>query len=286
MSAKPYDDTFKDLVERDPAAWAAWALGRPVTGATVIDSDLSTVTGLADKVIRQPRTGGDLLIAIEAESGHAGQTPNDALLYSVLFTHRHALPVRSILLLLRPEANATAATGVLERREEVAATEPYLRFTYFVYRVWLEPLAPLLAGPLALLPLAVLTNEARADIDGTAQRAAARILAETPADKQGKMISSMAQLLGMRYDDDIVDRVLRSLPMTEDNSYARVMMRRGAVRNAREMLIEFGRPKLGEPQPTTISAIESLDDPDRLRALAGRIHSVESWDALLAEETP
>ncbi|MBY0230945.1 MAG: hypothetical protein K2W96_16790, partial [Gemmataceae bacterium] len=199
MSATPFDDTFKHLVELDPAAWAAWAMGRPVAEASVMDSDLATVAARADKVIRLPREGlPDLLIDIEAESSHAAEAPPKQHAYSTLLTRKHGLPVRSVLLLLRPEANATAATGEWEVRENPDDPDevPYLVFRYRVVRLWEEPLAPLLEGAAALVPLAPLTDAARTDLQGTVKRAVERLRAETPPDESSRMMSAMAVMLG------------------------------------------------------------------------------------------
>ncbi len=49
--AKPYDSVFKELLERNPAGWIQLAFG-PVDGIpTVVDADISTVSGAADKVV-------------------------------------------------------------------------------------------------------------------------------------------------------------------------------------------------------------------------------------------
>ncbi|MBY0230162.1 MAG: hypothetical protein K2W96_12845 [Gemmataceae bacterium] len=295
MSRKPYDDTFKDLVERDPEAWAAWATGAPAPGARVVDSDLSSVTGLADKVIRQPRPQGDLLINIEAESGHAGETPKDALLYSVLLSHRFGLPVKTVILLLRPEANATAATGRLEKRdtpppvpegeEPPPPPPPYLTFDYDVVRLWVLPMAPLLEGPLALSLLALVTNEAQPVIESVGDRVGRRIVAETPEADRGKMVSAMGLLLGLRHGLPLIERIIQRVTTMEDNGFVNGLLERGEVRGTRNTLLDLGRMKLGEPPASTLSTIEAVNDPDRLRILTRRILAVDSWDALLSEPT-
>ena len=51
--SKPYDAAAKELLETDPAAWAALlGAARPPELVSIIDSDLSTITAAADKVIR------------------------------------------------------------------------------------------------------------------------------------------------------------------------------------------------------------------------------------------
>ncbi|MGV3720686.1 MAG: hypothetical protein ACO1SX_07225 [Actinomycetota bacterium] len=51
--SKPFDSVFKDLLERDPGGWVRLALG-PVEGeSALVDADISTVSGAADKVVLQ-----------------------------------------------------------------------------------------------------------------------------------------------------------------------------------------------------------------------------------------
>jgi hypothetical protein len=78
------------------------------------------------------------------------------------------LPVHSVLVVLRPKANATDQTGALELTG--ADRTPFLTFRYTVVRVWQETVAGLLAAGPGLAPLAIRTNEAAADLDGVFER--------------------------------------------------------------------------------------------------------------------
>jgi hypothetical protein len=116
--AKTFDATLKFLENRFGADWAA-ALSRyaglpPGVRAEPLDSDLSVTSAQADKLFRLsgPATG---LLHLELESTWAGEIPDRLLLYSVLSEHRHGGPVHSVVILLRPEANADAVTGELVR---------------------------------------------------------------------------------------------------------------------------------------------------------------------------
>ncbi|OWK35712.1 hypothetical protein [Fimbriiglobus ruber] len=58
MTPKPFDPTLKALVETSPESWPAF-VGGPPGPTDVIDADIATVSGAADKVIRvraDPRT--------------------------------------------------------------------------------------------------------------------------------------------------------------------------------------------------------------------------------------
>ena len=197
MAGMPFDATMKDLIAFDPVAWSALGSDRPALRVTVQDGDVSSVSAAADKVLRVEDEAGTWLHDLEPESGHAGEAPDQLFLYSTLLAHRHKLPVCSTLLLLRPEANATAATGEL-RRFHPGETEPYLIFRYRVVRVWEEPLERFLTGGLGTLPLAVLTNEAKRDIVGVVGRINERLKSSTDAAMAGRMQACTLLLMGLR----------------------------------------------------------------------------------------
>src|SRR3954447_2552212 len=111
MAGKPFDATLKDLIEADPTSWARRFLPGGVRSAALVDADVSSLTAAADKVIRAETDGGPVILNIEAEGRHAADAPDRLLLYGVVLRHRHELPVHSVLLLLRREANATTLTG-------------------------------------------------------------------------------------------------------------------------------------------------------------------------------
>lgn len=65
--AKPYDVTPKTLAESFPDGWPR-LLGWPSSQVTVIDADVSTVSGAADKIFRIGANKPWLLL-LEFESG-------------------------------------------------------------------------------------------------------------------------------------------------------------------------------------------------------------------------
>jgi hypothetical protein len=151
VTGKPYDPTLKALVETEPESWPA-LLGRPVGPTAVIDADIATVSGAADKVLRVGATPLYLL-HLEFVTGHdTAGLARKLHVRNGLLEDRHDLRVRSAALLLRPEADSPQLSGVYERG--FPGEGPYLSFRYQVLRVWQLPPEPLLTGGLALLPLA------------------------------------------------------------------------------------------------------------------------------------
>ena len=111
---KPYDATTKFLVEGFPADWLAFAGLGPVGRVDVIDANLSTITAEADKVLRVD--GPEPWLAhVELQTSHEADLPRRLLRYNTLLDDRHDLPTRSLVVLLRPEADGADLTGVYRR---------------------------------------------------------------------------------------------------------------------------------------------------------------------------
>src|SRR6516162_10075194 len=132
----PIDDTLKHLTELSPQDWVVRG-GWEAAPATVIDADIATLTGAADKVIRvqgQP----DWLLAVDFQVGHdTAAKLADLLLYNSALFKRHGLLVRSLLVLLHPRADSPQATGLYERGFPGELFDAALR--YRVVRVWQCP---------------------------------------------------------------------------------------------------------------------------------------------------
>jgi hypothetical protein len=132
--ARPYDTTGKDLIEHDPASWlriAGLASNAPVR---VIDADLATVAAEADKliVVEAP----DPWIAhLELVSWAHADFGRRAARYNLMADVRHGLPVRTVAILLRPEAGGAHTTGLAQRRYgQVYPRMGTLLLCYFQFR--------------------------------------------------------------------------------------------------------------------------------------------------------
>src|SRR5262245_57976819 len=156
--SKPFDATLKRLLEESPSDWPVLA-GLPRAPVEVIDADISTVTGAADKVLHV-RGASDWIMYIEFQSGPDQSLPRLTHVYNALLEDRHELLVRSVIVLLAPLANLANLTGKYEK--QFAGEPPYLRFRYRVIRVWQLPVATLLSGGLGTLPLAPISAVTRA----------------------------------------------------------------------------------------------------------------------------
>jgi hypothetical protein len=115
--SKPFDATTRNLIELNPAEWAAY-LGNTVADpgrVRLIDSNLSTITAEVDRVIRLE----DLIPWLWNIEFQAGRDLGLAIrlhFYSTLLHHHHKLPVRTSLILLREAAFGPELTGYHEQR--------------------------------------------------------------------------------------------------------------------------------------------------------------------------
>src|SRR5437867_156375 len=109
---KQFDATLKDLTESYPNDWLA-QLELPATGVVdVDDADVSTVTPLADKVLRV--TGpSPWLLHLELQASRDPELSRRLLRYNVLLYGRHGLPEHTAVVLLRPGADDPGLTGTV-----------------------------------------------------------------------------------------------------------------------------------------------------------------------------
>jgi hypothetical protein len=208
--------------------------------------------------------------------------PADLLRYNILLGHQHGLPVHSVLLLLRPKANATDMTGT--HRVAGADGTPYLEFRYAVVRVWQEPVDAFLAGGVGLAPLALLTNEADADLPAAFERFNDTLRAAgTPDNVTKGLIGSTFVLCGLRYDQPRVDDLYRrvSMLMEESTTYQWILSK-GRRQEAQNILLRMAQRRFGAPSPVAEAAVRAIEDRERLERMIDRVADAPGWDDLLA----
>jgi len=288
--AKPFDATLNSLIDSRPADWVAFLcarLGIPAGPAEVLDTDLS-VTVQADKVFRLIGPP-EVRIHLELEANPRLGIPADLLRYNVLLGHGHTHPVHSVLLLLRPKANATDMTGTYTRTG--ANGESYLEFRYTVVRLWLEPFAQLLEGSPGTAPLAMLTDEAAANYPAAMARFAERLHRPDVDGKLAKeLLGSTFVLCGLRLAPEQTAELYRSISMTLEDSttYQWILTKgvaqgvvQGAQQEVHRVLLMLGRKRFGAIPESTEAALAAITDVLRLERMAERIFDATSWDDLL-----
>src|SRR2546423_6118170 len=115
MEFNRFDVSTKELVWDDPAAWLDGFGISPRGPVEVIDSDVTTLSAAADKVIKvsEPEP---YLVNIEFQSSHEATLARTLWFRQTALDYRHNLPVLTLLILLRKEANSPSLTGSYERR--------------------------------------------------------------------------------------------------------------------------------------------------------------------------
>jgi hypothetical protein len=277
----PIDDALKHLTELSPQDWVVRG-GWPAAAAALIDADIGTISGAADKAIRVA-SAPDGLLAIDFQCGHdsVAKLP-DLLLYNSALFKRHGLPVRTLLVLLHRGADSRKLTGLYERGFPGEPFDAALR--YRILRVWEVPAAAWLSGGLGLVPLAPLGSVQKADLPAVVGRMKQRFDCEAPS--QAKELWSAAYILmGLLYEQALIQTLLRGVVnMKESVTYQAILEEgeaKGKAEEARKMLLLQGREQFGEPSANIVALLDAVTDLGRLEALAIRLLHVKTWEELL-----
>ena len=213
--ARPFDATTKHLVESDPGAWLRF-VGLP-TGApvTAVDADVSTIIAAADKVLRV-EDSTPWLAQVELQASYDPSLPVRLLHYNVSLHRRHGLPVASVIVLLRPEADGPRMTGAIDL---AWSGEPYLSFAYRVVRTWEQPVEAVLAGGLGTLPLAPIADAPPDALPRIIRHMGERLAAEAAPGDAATLWAATYILAALRYPPEVA-QMIRSLGQAMRESWA------------------------------------------------------------------
>jgi len=283
MAQKQFDPTLKTLVEVGPGDWTVFA-GQPAAPTRVIDADIATVSGAADKVLRV-EAAPPYLLHLEFVSGHdAADLPATLNKRNVLLDDGHGLLVRTVVVLLRPSADSPALTG--SRRRGFPNESPYNLFNYQVIRVWQVPPDRLLAGGLGTLPLAPISAVTEAELPGIIEQMERRLRKREARSLADQLWAATYLLLGLRHSPATAQALLRGVRSMKESSTYQAIVEEGRIEEARKLLLRLGSKQLGRPTARTRTALAQITDLERLEALIERLGSAPSWHALLAEPPP
>jgi hypothetical protein len=189
--------------------------------------------------------------------------------------------VASVLVLLK--ADVKALTGALSIAPPVGA--PWA-FRYEVVRVWQRAPDEFLRGPLGLLPLAPLAGVRAGDLPTVVSGMKARV--DTVPDRAlaAKIWAATYVLMGLRFDDALIDNVLEGVMQMEESTTYQAIIRRGRNQGiplgVRDAVLRQGRKKFGPPTAAHETALAAITDLARLESLSERLLDVNTWDELLA----
>jgi predicted transposase YdaD len=285
-AGKPYDATAKELLQTDPAGWAAFlGIARPPDRVKLIESELSTVTAAADKVIRI-EDDPPWLLDVEFQSWRDPSAPRQLLKYNALLHEKYKLPAASVLVVLAEVAYTPAYSG---RYPVAAPFGPAWEFGYTVVRVWeLDP-GRLLSGPLALAPLAPVSNLPVTEAADVVLEVSRRASRETDPVTATRLQTAVGLLLQLRYGPVTAQEIIRKYPEIREYAAFKTFLEEGRaegraegkVEGLRGSVLRLGRKKFGPPTPEQEAAVNAITDLARLEALSEKLLDVSTWDELL-----
>ncbi len=285
----PVDNVLKYLTELSPQDWVARG-GWPAAAATVIDADIATISGAADKVIRV-EGAPDWLLSVDFQSGHDSPAKlPDLLLYNSALFKRHGLPVRTLLVVMHPRADSPQLTGLYERGFPGEPAD--VVFRYHVLRVWQVPPERWLAGGLGLVPLAPLADAPPEELPAVIEKMKRRLARETRRDRATAW-SAAAILMGAFYEKTLIKQLLEGVANMEESVIYQEILQKGIAKGLREgrsegraeearsILLIQGRRRFGEPSAEAVAAVNALTDVQKLEELSVRLLEATSWEELL-----
>ncbi len=288
MEFNRLDVSAKELVWDGPAAWVdRFGIGLPGP-VSVIDSEITTLTASADKVLKVDAET-PYLLNLEPHSYHDKDLARTLWYRHVALDYKHDLPVLTVLILLRKEANSPGLTGSYERQ----LPDGWLtsRYNYRVVRLWQEDPELYLTGGVNLMPLAPLTNVKEEDLPGLIHRMDRRINAE-PKPRADMLWIATLLLMGFRYEGGLATQLVGGVwkNMRDSTTYQAIVRegllegrREGRQEEARRLLLRHGTRRFGAPDAAVIAAVEAIDNVDRLESLTDRIFDATAgdWNDLL-----
>jgi hypothetical protein len=168
------------------------------------------------------------LVRLEMQASRDATLPRRLVRYNTLLDLGHDLRVRSIALLLRPEADDDNLTGTLELR--LPGGVLVHRFHYDVFRVWERPVGTLMVGDVGTLPLAPLADVPPEEVPEIVREVDARLVRKTPPDVAATIMETTLILAGMRLGEEWVEALqkgLHTMNITTGSSYYRLAHREG-----------------------------------------------------------
>jgi predicted transposase YdaD len=285
-----FDATLKDLAALDPRQFLAGVDAAPTLPVCVLTVDLSTVTASTDIVFGL----GDPLqevVQVDVQSGPDASKHRDLLAYHALLHRHYRVPVHSILLFLRRQAQLSTQEGNIAYAPRPGRGK--MDFGYEVVAMWERPVEAWLAGGLPLLPLTPLCRmpDGMTVEDGArwaVLRMVERLEREAAPEVTRRLKTAALILSGLRFRKPQVAALFAGVAgMRESEGYQLILDEgrdEGLILGVQRTILHQGRTKFGEPDDATRTALARVTDIDRLDRLSERLLHASTWDELL--QTP
>ncbi|MFN8526949.1 MAG: hypothetical protein U0821_27910 [Chloroflexota bacterium] len=299
---RPFDTTLRELVRADAAAWVRLLGWEDVTAAEVLDSNVSSVRAEVDAAIAvRTATSDRWVLHIEFQTSRDPGLSERLLHYNRLLRRAHEQPVVSTVVLLRPGAAARGLNG--RYRELWPDGRLALTFRYQMLRAWTVPTETWLHGPLALSPLAPLSElfggsrqpaERQARARDVVERLHTRFRREADRETQRLLMAETYFVLGLRYTPNVAGRLLGGVGTMRDSLTYQAVLEEGRVegrlegraeartQEARQFVLRLGTHRFGSPSPSIQAKLDTLTDTELLERIGVAILSAPSWDAAVS----
>lgn len=282
----PFDATLKDILGQS-AVDLTPILHLPADlPARTLNIDLSTISAATDVAFGF----GDPLqqiVDVNFQSGPDSRVDARLLLYNAAYHHHYPVPVRSILVLLRPAADLASLTGRLAYQVGRSRVE----FEYEVVRLWQQPVDQFLSGGLALMPLAPLCQlPADVPLEQGLRRVVhqidQRLSAEVPYARAVQLMTAAFILTGARAGRPNLSEIFRGVKIMIESSAFELFEEKGRqegrLEESHRLLLRLGWNRFRAPEVEIREALHAIRDLDRLERMADAVLTAQSWEELLA----
>ena len=290
--SKLFDALTRSLLEKYPADWLnqlGLIHGEPVR---VINSDLSSVTAEADKVIRveglQP-----WLVHIELQAGYDRTLPRRLLRYNALLNVKHDLPVHTVAILLHPGADGPELTGVLRQRSPDGRCR--LEFCYHLDRAWQWDTEAILAGGMGSLPLAPLSARELDQIPIIVERLKERVDPAAVTAEISELWTSAAVMARVGFPWELIKHCFGGITAMRESSTIQAFIEEGRRKGlqegleegrageARRIILFLGPMRFGAADDDVKTRLDEIQNLERLEDMIKRILIASNWDELFAQ---
>jgi hypothetical protein len=284
--AMTFDATLKDMGRDSPQGFLA-AFDRPPTGPVkLLNVDLSTVTTAADLILGLGEPLEEIL-HIDFQSSAAAWKHADLMVYHALLFRHYQVPVHTVIILLRPEAAHANVNGAI--RYAPRPERGNMDFSYEVVRLWERPAEELLAADLGVLPLAMLGRlpqdlSLEDGLTAIAQRLVERLEKEAPPDRVKKLLTDALLLTGLRVRRDAAAKIFRGVRAMQESDTYLMILDEGQEKRAKKDILLIGEDRIGPPEESIKTQLESITDLDRLDRMVRRALKASTWQEIL--DTP
>jgi len=285
----PFDATLKEILGHDPADLKPAFAFPDLEPARPLNVDLSTISAATDVAFGfgLPLTE---IVDLNFQSGPDPDVAARLHLYNAAFYLKFKVPVRSILVLLRPKAETGGLDGILT----YLCGGKRVEFEYDVVRLWEQPADAYLHGGLGLLPLAPLCQldkdkplaEALRDVVRQIDR---RLALEKDHAHAVRLMTAAFILTGMRVAKETMATIFDGVKiMHESTAYDMILDEgrvegrvEGEIRNNHRILLRLGRQRFGAADAATEAVLTAIQDLNRLERMTDALLTVTSWEELL-----